>query len=148
MTVKFANNATALLAGNITTSSTSLTLQSGGGLFPTVNSVAGDTSYVTVVDQSTGNLEIMKVTNHAAGSNTLTVQRIAGTPLAFTTDAIVENRVTAEALDLFLQADRAATFSANNTFSGANTFSGNNTLSGANTFSGNNNFSGTQPFAG
>lgn len=71
MAIKFKNNATAALASGITSTATTLSLNSGqGALFPATG--AGDYFFVTLVDSS-NNLEVIKVTDRT--SDTLTVIR-------------------------------------------------------------------------
>jgi hypothetical protein len=69
--LKFTNNASATLAGSITSTATTVILTSGNGsLFPALS--AGDYCFATLVDSS-NNLEIIKVT--ARSGDTLTVVR-------------------------------------------------------------------------
>ena len=71
MVAIFANNATGKLGGDVTTSATTLILQTGNGaLFP--SPTAGDYFPITVV-KADGTLEIMKCT--ARSVDTLTVTR-------------------------------------------------------------------------
>lgn len=69
--LKFTNNASATLAGSITSTATSVVLTAGNGsLFPALG--AGDYCFATLVDSS-NNLEIVKIT--ARSGDTLTVVR-------------------------------------------------------------------------
>lgn len=69
--LKFTNNASATLAGSITSTATSIVLTAGNGsLFPALG--AGDYCFATLVDSS-NNLEIVKVTGRSG--DTLTVER-------------------------------------------------------------------------
>ena len=69
--LKFTNNASATLAGAITSAATSIVLSAGNGsLFPALG--AGEFCYGTLVDSS-NNLEVVKIT--ARTSDTLTVVR-------------------------------------------------------------------------
>ena len=89
------NNAYSTLAGSITDSATSITVQvSHGDRFPVV--AGSDYSYVTIEDAS-GNREIVKVTARASGSDTLTVVRNqeASIAKAFASGSIVSLRPTA-----------------------------------------------------
>lgn len=97
MGLVLANNATALLASSITTSSTTLVLESGSGQrFPTL--APGDWYPVTVVD-SAGNMEIMRCT--ARSGVNLTVQRGQEGTVArvFDAGARVDLRLTAAAIN-------------------------------------------------
>lgn len=108
MGIKFKNNATAALASGITSTATSLSLNSGqGALFPATG--AGDYFYVTLVDSS-NNLEIVKVTGRT--SDTFTVERgqdgTAGR--SFSAGDKVELRNTAAVMEaLQAEADDAVT---------------------------------------
>lgn len=108
MSVYFANNAFAKLQANITNVQTNITVQAGQGqLFPYVT---GGTNYfyVTLVDSS-ANREIVKVTDHQAGSpDAFTVTRAQdGTSgQAFSAGDIFELRFVAASLtDLQSQLD-------------------------------------------
>jgi hypothetical protein len=69
--LKFTNNASATLAGSITSTATTVILTAGNGsLFPALG--AGDYCFATLVDSS-NNLEIVKIT--ARSGDTLTVER-------------------------------------------------------------------------
>ena len=97
MAIQFANNAATTLFSSVTVSDTQIVVSPGGGaLFP----VAGGSNYfmVTVVDNITGLLEIMKVT--ARSGDTFTVSRAQeGTPArAFPTNSSVELRLTAQSI--------------------------------------------------
>lgn len=71
MTIKFANNASAVLAGSINTTATTIVVNSGtGGVYPPLG--VGDYFYATLIDAS-NNLEIVKVI--ARSGDTLTVVR-------------------------------------------------------------------------
>ena len=74
MGVKVENNAFGVLSAGITTSDTTITLDSGeGARFPTLGS--GDYFYATIVDTS-NNLEIVKVTARSNDSMTVTLSLI------------------------------------------------------------------------
>lgn len=105
MAIKFKNNATAALASGITSTATTLSLNSGqGALFPATG--AGDYFFVTLVDSS-NNLEVIKVTDRT--SDTLTVIRgqdgTAGR--SFSAGDKVELRNTAAVMEA-LQSETAA----------------------------------------
>jgi len=69
MGVKFTNNAEGVLAAGITDVATTLTVGSGqGDLFPVVLAASGDYFWATLIDTS-GNREIIKVTERQNGSN-------------------------------------------------------------------------------
>jgi hypothetical protein len=102
MGIKLANNAASRLAGNITNSATTIVLVSGeGALFPVL--VAGEWFPATIIN-STGAVEIVKVT--ARSTDMLTVERgQEGTvPSAFVAGDRVELRLTAGVLSGMLAA--------------------------------------------
>lgn len=91
----FANNVAGLLAANIGPSDTAVLLGAGqGALFPAI--AAGNWAYATIVNQTTGAMEHVKIT--AKSVDTLTVVRGQdGTGAqSFTTGAIVEMRAIAQ----------------------------------------------------
>lgn len=93
MGIKLANNAVSRLSGNISNSATAIVLVAGeGALFPAL--AAGDWFPATLIN-STGTVEIVKVT--ARSTDTLTVERgQEGTaPAAFLAGDRVELRLTA-----------------------------------------------------
>lgn len=71
MPMKFANNASSTLAAGITNTDTTLTLSSGGGLFPTLTGTGTDYFWCTIANSS-GAVEIIKVIGHAASSLSFT----------------------------------------------------------------------------
>lgn len=90
------NNATGVLASNIASGATSLTLQTGqGARFPTITG----TNYFwgTLVDAS-NNIEIVKCTAHTAASDTFTITRAqqSTTARAYVAGDRFEMRVTRE----------------------------------------------------
>lgn len=90
------NNATGVLASNIASGATSLTLQTGqGARFPTITG----TNYFwgTLVDAS-NNIEIVKCTAHSASSDTFTITRAqqSTTAKAYVAGDRFEMRVTRE----------------------------------------------------
>jgi hypothetical protein len=98
--IVFKNNAKTTLAGNVTTSATSITV-SDGSVFPAIS--GGDTFFCTF-DDGTNN-EIVSVT--AISGNVLTVVRAQDntTAKAFTSGDAAESRLTAGILDTFSQVD-------------------------------------------
>lgn len=106
MALKITNNATGLLASNINSSVTTLSLaSSAGSLFPSLG--AGEWCPVVVVDGS-GNREIMRCT--ARSGDVLTVVRgQEGTSArSFNAGARVDARLTAAALAEFALADEVS----------------------------------------
>jgi len=107
MGIKYTNNAEGLLSGNMLDSDLTLTLQNPAGTyFPEVVAASGDYFYATIVDTS-GNLEIIKVTEHVADSNTFQaieraaegIRNQAGVALAFSTGDKVQARIIKKILD-------------------------------------------------
>ena len=100
MVAIFANNATGKLGGDITTSSTTLILQTGNGaLFPAPT--GGDYFPVTVI-KSDGTLEIMKCTSRSGDVLTVARSQEATTAKAFTIGDRVSLRMTAGSLVDFI----------------------------------------------
>lgn len=102
MNIKFANNASTVLASSLDKDSTIVRVFSGAGaLFPIL---VQDTDYfrITVVHPGTGEWEIMKVTE--ATGDVFTVERAqeGTTALNFPQNSLVENRLTAESLEEIL----------------------------------------------
>jgi len=98
----FANNATGYLGASISSSATSITLQSGqGGLFP--SPTGGDYFLITMFDGSS-TIEICKCT--ARSTDTLTVVRgqEGTTASAFASGSLCELRATKGTFDGLLQA--------------------------------------------
>ncbi len=95
------NNATGVLASNIASGATSLTLQTGqGARFPTITSGffgGGNYFWATLVDAS-NNIEIVKCTAHASASDTFTVTRAqqSTTAKAYVAGDRFEMRITKE----------------------------------------------------
>lgn len=101
--LKFTNNASATLAGAITSAATSIVLTSGNGsLFPALG--AGEFFYATLVDSS-NNLEVVKVT--ARSTDTLTVTRAQDNTVAraYSVGDKFERRVVAADFAEFIQRD-------------------------------------------
>jgi hypothetical protein len=97
MSVLFSNNARSLLATSIKATDTSIRVRAGHGSRYPQPSAIGDWFPLTIEDEN-GNIEILKATGRQG--DLITVQRgVEGTqPRAFTTDDVVELRVTAAAL--------------------------------------------------
>lgn len=90
--LKLANNATSLLAANISSGATALAITSGDeGKFPSLG--AGEFFPVTVVDGA-GNREVMRVTARSGVNLTVTRAQEGTTALAFTSGARVDLRLT------------------------------------------------------
>jgi len=90
------NNATGVLASNIASGATSLTLQSGqGARFPTIT--GSNYFWGTLIDAS-NNIEIVKCTAHSAASDTFTIARAqqSTTAKAYVAGDRFEMRVTRE----------------------------------------------------
>jgi hypothetical protein len=99
--IRHSNNASATLAAGIIVSDTSLTVGSGeGALFPTVG--AGAYAKVSLED-TLGNLEIVHLTSRAGDVLTVTRAQEGTIALAFPSGSRVENRITAAALNEFIQ---------------------------------------------
>jgi hypothetical protein len=95
---QFKNNAFSALAGSLTNVATTMTVQTGhGDRFPQIT--APNYAYVTLQDSS-NNIEIVKVTARAAASDSMTITRAQeGTAArAWNIGDIVELRVTAAGL--------------------------------------------------
>lgn len=102
MDIKFANNASSKLVDNIEEGTTIFNiLPDTGVLFPILEQ-ATDFFKITVVDPGTGDFEIMKVTN--TEGDKFTVERGQENTLAraFPQNSIVENRLTAESIQVIL----------------------------------------------
>ena len=100
MVAIFANNATGKLGGDVTTSSTTLILQTGNGaLFP--SPTAGDYFPITVV-KADGTLEIMKCTARSVDILTVMRSQEGTTAKAFSIGDRVSLRVTAGSLTDFV----------------------------------------------
>lgn len=100
-TLQWTNNASSVLASDITAGTLSITVTTGhGDRFPEV--AAPHYFMATLVDTS-GNREIVKVTARTSGSNTMTITRAQeGTSArSFATGSVVELRITKNAMDLF-----------------------------------------------
>lgn len=100
MVAIFANNATGKLGGDITTSSTTLILQTGNGiLFP---SPTGGNYFPITVVKSDGTLEIMKCTERTSDILTVTRSQEGTTAKSFSIGDRVSLRITAKSLSDFV----------------------------------------------
>lgn len=102
MEIKFANNASTVLANAIEEDTTILIVATDAGqLFP-VLSLPTDYFKITVVNPGDGTWEIMKVTK-VAGDEFTVVRAQEGTKaLSFPQNAVVENRLTAASIQAIL----------------------------------------------
>lgn len=101
MPIKLANNASTRLASPITSASTSITVESGGGdKFPVTG---GGVYFPMTIVAADGSLEIVKCT--ARSGDTFTIERAQESTTAkdFTAGSVVELRFTAGAMDSFVQ---------------------------------------------
>jgi len=115
MVMKFTNNATSTLASSITSIATSLTVAGGGGaLFPTLT--ASDYFYCTLANSS-GTIEIIKVTARSTDTFTITRAQDNTTGSAFSIGDKVELRLVAASLNDLPKLDEANTFTLDSTFS-------------------------------
>jgi hypothetical protein len=121
MAYKFTNNASATLAGSISSTTTTITLTAGmGAFFPSL--VAGDYFYATLIDAA-NNIEIVLVT--ARSTDTLTVVRGQdGTSgRSFVAGEKCELRLTAAGITGIETNAKASLLAASNTWTGStNTF--------------------------
>ena len=105
MGVLFTNNAYSTLASSILIGDTVMSVQSGdGALFPAV-STGSDYFYVTLMNSS-NELEIVKVTNRATDTFTITRAQGGTTARAYSSSDRVELRVIAEALEEIRDSER------------------------------------------
>ena len=102
MSIKFSNNGKTTLSSGITSSATSITVADASVL----PSITGSQYFYMTLEDTSGNLEIVKVTS--VSSNTLTVTRAqdGSSGRAFSAGDKAENRLTAGGLnDVATQAD-------------------------------------------
>jgi len=101
---QFANNATALLAGTITNTSTTIQVATGAGaLFP---SLSGTEYFIGTINDTAGNVEYFKCTAISGDNLTVVRGQEGTTALGFTANlARVEYRMTAGQASSFLQKD-------------------------------------------
>tara|TARA_R110000823_G_scaffold19192_3_gene59330 strand:+ start:63 stop:413 length:351 start_codon:yes stop_codon:yes gene_type:complete len=98
MGIKFSNNASALLAGNITNSATSITLDDVSE-FPALG--GADYAFLTLANAAATKIEIIKVTAINTSTKVLTAVRAQDntSAQAFSSGDICELRFTAGAID-------------------------------------------------
>lgn len=98
----FSNNASSLLAASIDDVETTVQVASGfGALFP---SPTGGDYFLLAVENTDGDIEFMRCTARSADLLTVTRGQEGSTAMAFTSGlARVENRMTKESYELFLQ---------------------------------------------
>ena len=153
MAQQFKNNARALLVAGISSTDTSLVVESAkADLFPVANTGTGsipsaNSWFKATLQDSTGAVEIVYVRTRTAGSgifsNVIRAQE-GTTALNFLAGTVVGLRITAGDVQVALDLpSQSSTFTGNNTFSGSNTLSGNNTFSGTNSYSGASSFAGS-----
>lgn len=97
MAQKFANAARATLSAGIASGDTTITIGSGGSLFPEI--VSPD--FARAVLQDGSGIEIVLITAHTAGANSFTVTRAqeGTTARSFATGSVFGIRVTAADMD-------------------------------------------------
>jgi hypothetical protein len=102
MSFQFANYATGRLAVELDGAESTVTIQSGGSLFPVAS---GGNVFQAVLEDVSGNIEIVTVTNHALNSNVFTVARAQEDTVALTfpSGSVFELRLTREVLRNLLQ---------------------------------------------
>ena len=105
----FANNATTTLADTINESALALSVAPGtGGVFPAID-FTGDGSWMDMtLEDANGQIEIVRCITHGAGSDDfiLNTRGVEGTtPAAFNAGTRIELRLTAAALNGWLQKD-------------------------------------------
>lgn len=110
MTQKFSNNASTTLASAISSITTSILVNNGAN-FPPVIGADPDDFMMCTLEDSSGQFEIVKVTEHAGGSNVFVVIRaqegtgvVAGAEgYPYSASDRYELRLTAGAMEEFLQ---------------------------------------------
>lgn len=106
MAIKVANNAKSKLASSITNLSTSITvLASEGTRFPTL--AIGDYFYATLEDTSS-NIEIVKVTARVADTMTVTRGQQGTTPMSFAATTAFELRLTRDMFTEYIDQEAAS----------------------------------------
>lgn len=134
MAQQFTNNSRALLTASITSTATSIVIESSkADLFPVANVGSGSLPsasswFKATLQDSTGAVEIVAVRTRTAGSGVLSnvIRGYDGTTaLAFVVGTVVGLRITAEdvqtALDL---PNQNSVFTGDNSFTGTNEFTG------------------------
>lgn len=107
MAILFKNNASTKLASGITAAATTMSVVAGtGDLFP--NPGVGEYFLCTLVDDL-GNKEIVKVTARVVDAFTIVRAQEGTTARAFNANSLVENRLTAGALNEVLNVTAATT---------------------------------------
>lgn len=102
MEIKFANNASSLLANSIEADSTEVVVTSSTGqLFPVLTAPT-DYFKITLVNPGNGEYEIMKVTEVVGDTFTVTRAQEGTLARAFPQNTVVENRLTAESIQAVL----------------------------------------------
>ena len=153
MAQQFKNNARALLVAGISSTDTSLVVESTkADLFPVANTGTGsipsaNSWFKATLQASSGAVEIVYVRTRTAGSgifsNVIRAQE-STTALNFLSGTVVGLRITAGDVQVALDLPgQSSTFTGNNTFSGDNALSGDNTFSGANSFAGASSLAGS-----
>lgn len=116
MVMKYTNNASADLATSITSSATSIVVQSGSGSrFPAL--AAGDYFFATLIDSS-NNIEIVRVTARSADTLTVVRAQDGTTARSYPAGAKIELRIVAAGLGEFMQRDGTVTPTANQPMGG------------------------------
>ena len=121
MPFRFSNNSSTTLAASLTSGATSLTVASGtGALFPSLS--AGQFFNAVLMDSS-NNLEIVRVSARVGDTFTIARAQEGTVSRAYSSGDRVELRMTAAALDNFVQLDGDQSISGAKTFATAPTFS-------------------------
>jgi hypothetical protein len=102
MSFQFANYATGRLAAILDAAESTVTIQSGGALFPVAS---GSNVFQAVLEDVDGNIEVVTVTNHALDADVFTVARAQEDTIAltFAAGSVFELRLTRDILRNFLQ---------------------------------------------
>lgn len=102
----FTNNATGLLASGITAVATTFSVGAGeGAFFPAITANSTDYCFITL-DDGSGNIEIVKVTEHTAASDTFQAvvrAQESTTAFAFPLGSAVEMRLTVGGINDFIK---------------------------------------------
>lgn len=136
------NNAFSLLASSLTDTSTSLTVTSGhGSRFPVV---AGADYFKATIQDASNNIEVIKVTARASGSDTMTIERgqEGTTARAWGIGDLIELRITAGVLNPLAIFSEASSAAAMRSAIGAFADSG-GAISGSVSITGNLSYTGT-----